>query len=161
MTTTTSKQALRFIATMLAFLAMDLATAPLRAISMPLTSIAGFITLFGLEWLFITRRKYLTPRSILIASLMGIALLYVPVSFVWIKEEALTALPDIFYRTAGILTGFWFVVAGKKSRWIVAAVACLLLVSVYPVTIGLARWRGYDYIDGRIRAPKLVKEEQL
>lgn len=153
MTTTTSKQVLQFIATMLAFLAMDLATAPLRAIGFVLASIVGFITLFGLEWLLIARRKYLSPRNILIASLIGFALINVPIRCILTWESTYVSFPDFLYRIAGILAGFWFAVAGKKVRWIIAGCCGVLLLLTNALTIRFYQFISFGSASGRVETP--------
>ena len=145
------KKTLLFFGIVLAFLIVDFASAPLRMIHYVLASIVGFTTLFALEGFVLHRCKSLRPRTILLASLLGFAILNLPGRFM---HGVSASWPDFLVRLISILLAYLFFTVHRKTwKTTIGIISCLLLISVYPITVKWIDHLNYDTFDGRSQKP--------
>lgn len=145
------KKTLLFFGIVLAFLAVDFASAPLRMVHFALASIAGFISLFGLEIFVLHRNKSLRPRTILLASLLGFAILNLPGRFM---PGTGASWPDFLFRLTAILLAYLFFRVRRKTGKIgICIVGCVLLAMAYPITVNWCNYLDYGTISGRSEKP--------
>ena len=145
------KKTLLFFGIVLAFLIVDFASAPLRMIHYVLASIVGFTTLFALEGFVLHRCKSLRPRTILLASLLGFAILNLPGRFM---HGVSASWPDFLVRLISILLAYLFFTVHRKTwKTTIGIISCLLLISVYPITVKWIDHLNYDTFGGRSQKP--------
>ncbi len=148
------KKTLLFFGIVLAFVAVDFASAPLRMIHYALASIIGFITLSALEVLVLYRCKNLRPRTILLASLLGFAILNLPSRFM---DGTSYSWPDFLLRLAGILLAYLFFTVHRKTwKMLIVIISCLLLTGAYPITVKWIDYLNYGSTSGRTDKPVFI-----
>lgn len=150
------KKTLLFFGIVLAFLAVDFASAPLRMFHFALASIVGYTTLFGFEIFVLYRCKTLRPFTILLASLLGFALLNLPGRFM---QDTNASWPDFLIRLAAILLAYlYFTVRTRTPKVLIGILCCLILAGAYPITEKWVCYLNYGSLNGHTKKSVYIEE---
>ena len=112
-------------------LAIEIITAPLRAIDGSICAVVTFVLFFIFMVIILKKYDSKTKRIyILLAALLGCSFIPLPIHIIHWKST-LGTLPDYLFHMFGILMGYWFYIGKKWLKYIIVIFSVMSCIFLY------------------------------